>query len=181
MNALDPPATVESLIEQLGRLSDPQTLASAQALVRAVLDMHCAGLARILELAGTASEGSAGLVERFGSDDLISSLLLLHGLHPLSLEARVVAALDRINASGWALKVLAVSEGVVRVSVTRTGDPKRSAAGDRIRALIEHAMDQAAPDAERLVLVGDLDESHAAFVPLDRLRSPGPTAGGGHP
>jgi hypothetical protein len=180
MNAVDAPPEVESLIEQLGKVADQRALASAQALVRAVLDMHGAGLARILELVGASKEGAC-LVEALGRDDLVSSLLLLHGLHPTSLEARVRVALGRIGASGFTLELLGAGEGVVRVGVMRTGDPKRAAAGGRLRAIIEQAIERAAPDAEGLELVGelgDLDEKRAAFVPLDRLRTPGPAAGG---
>lgn len=180
MNVADAPPEIESLIERLGQVADRETLASAQALVRAVLDMHGAGLARILELVAASQEGG-GLVEALGRDDLVSSLLLLHGLHPSSLEARARAALGRIGASGFALEFLGAVEGFVRVGVTRTGDPQRAAAGGRLRALVEQAIERAAPDAEGLELVGDLgdlEERRAAFVPLDRLRTPGPVAGG---
>jgi hypothetical protein len=171
-------ASIESLIERLGQVADPETLASAQALVRAILDLHASGLARILEIVGAASRDGA-LVETLGNDDLVANLLLLHGLHPLSLEARVRLAVGRISASGWALALLDTDEGRVRIGVTRTGDAKRAVAADRVRSLIEQAIEQAAPDAEALTLIGQLeDEPRAVFIPLERLRTPGPAAHG---
>ncbi len=189
LNAYDEPAdadsrrdrpAIESLIEQLGQVADRRALESAQALVREVLDMHCAGLARILELVAAGSQEKGGIMDALARDDLVGSLLLLHGLHPLGLEARVRAALGRISASGWRLDLLAADEAILRVGVTRTGDAKRGAGGDRVRALIEQAIERAAPDAEGLAIVGDLGEDAPPdFVPLERLRSRGPAADGG--
>jgi Fe-S cluster biogenesis protein NfuA/nitrite reductase/ring-hydroxylating ferredoxin subunit len=38
-----------------------------------------------------------GLVERLATDDLVASLLLVHGLHPHDVHRRVSAALDRVR------------------------------------------------------------------------------------
>lgn len=171
-------SSIESLIEQLGQVADPETLAGAQALVRAILDLHACGLARILELVGASSPDGA-LVEAFGNDDLVANILLLHGLHPLSIETRVRLAIGRVSVSGWALELLDADEGRIRIGVTRTADAKRAAPADRVRSLLEQAIEQAAPDAAGLALIGQLeDEPRAAFVPLDRLRTPGPAAHG---
>ncbi len=173
------PPAVEALIEHLAQVADPRALESAQALVRAILDMHCAGLARILEHVSTAQDGG-GIMDALARDDLVGSLLLLHGLHPLGLEARARAALGRVGASGFRVELLGADEGVLRVGVTRSADAKRAAGGDRVRVLIEQAIEQAAPDAEGLVIVGDLGDE-PDFIPLDRLRTPGPAAPAGRP
>lgn len=165
---------IEGLIERLGRTADPESRENAQQLVRAVLDLHRAALAKMLDLARGAREGGEALVDAFGGDDLVGSLLVLHGLHPASLEARAQAALRRVAASGWALELVSSAGGVLRVGAVRSGDPKRIAAADRVRGLVEDAVERAAPDAEGLEFAGDLVEVASppeAFVPVERLRS----------
>lgn len=175
---------IEALIADLGRGADPRALADARALVRAVLDLHGAGLARIVELArGSASPpaspgGPSSLLEALAADDAVAALLLLHGLHPVGIDVRVRAALKRASPVGWTSELLDAGGGILRVAIRRVGDPKRVATSDRVRALIEQAIEAAAPDAEGLEFSGDLDDDAAAdFIPLERLRSPGPAAG----
>src|ERR1700733_4995688 len=48
----------------------------AQQLVREGVGLYGAGLDRIVAL------GDPGLAERLATDDLVASLLLVHGLHP---------------------------------------------------------------------------------------------------
>ncbi|OBH55576.1 NifU family protein [Mycobacterium sp. E2479] len=68
----------------------------AQQLVREVVGLYGAGLERIVRMAGDpVPEG--GLVERLATDDLVASLLLVHGLHPHDVHRRVSDALDRVR------------------------------------------------------------------------------------
>src|ERR1700749_4480882 len=62
----------------------------AQQLVREVVGLYGAGLERILQLA-------PDLAERLATDDLVASLLLVHGLHPHDVHRRVSDALDRVR------------------------------------------------------------------------------------
>ena len=63
----------------------------AQQLVREVVGLYGAGLERIMRL------GEPGLAERLATDDLVASLLLVHGLHPHDVHRRVSDALDRVR------------------------------------------------------------------------------------
>jgi hypothetical protein len=168
--------TIESLIERLSQVADPQTLAIAQGLVRAVLDLHQAGLARILELVPLAQ------AEAIVGDGVVAKLLLLHGLHPDSIETRARAALERLSPTGWRIELVDARDGFVRVALSRVGDAKRAAMGDRVRALIEQAIDEAAPEAAGLEISGGSgDDADATFIPIERLRIRGPVAGDGLP
>src|ERR1700756_6954 len=53
----------------------------AQQLVREVVGLYGAGLERIVQLA-------PDLAERLAADDLVASLLLVHGLHPHDVHRR---------------------------------------------------------------------------------------------
>jgi Fe-S cluster biogenesis protein NfuA/nitrite reductase/ring-hydroxylating ferredoxin subunit len=63
----------------------------AEQLVGEVVDLYGAGLSRIL----TAAD--PGMLNRLVADDLVASLLLVHGLHPHDVRRRVSDALDRVR------------------------------------------------------------------------------------
>lgn len=67
------------------------TYERAAQLVREVVGLYGAALERILAQAGP------DLAERLATDDLVASLLLVHGLHPHDLHRRVSDALDRVR------------------------------------------------------------------------------------
>ena len=64
----------------------------AEQLVREVVGLYGAGLERIVALLGDPR-----LAEQLATDDLVASLLLVHGLHPHDLHRRVSDALDRVR------------------------------------------------------------------------------------
>ena len=65
----------------------------AELLVGEVTDLYGAALQRIMQLVAVAPE----LIEQFTSDDMIASLLLVHGLHPHDVRRRVEDALDKVR------------------------------------------------------------------------------------
>jgi Fe-S cluster biogenesis protein NfuA/nitrite reductase/ring-hydroxylating ferredoxin subunit len=67
----------------------------AQQLVREVVGLYGAGLERIIQL--SQSYGDSGMAERLATDDLVASLLLVHGLHPHDVHRRVNDALDSVR------------------------------------------------------------------------------------
>jgi Fe-S cluster biogenesis protein NfuA/nitrite reductase/ring-hydroxylating ferredoxin subunit len=67
----------------------------AEQLVREVVDLYGAGLSRILAAVG--DQADPGILDRLVADDLVASLLLVHGLHPYDVRRRVSDALDRVR------------------------------------------------------------------------------------
>ena len=94
---------------------------AAQQLVREVVGLYGAGLQRIMAL----SE-DPGAAERLATDDLVASLLLVHGLHPHDTRRRVSDALDRVRpylgSHGGDVELLEVvfqqGEATVRLAFT---------------------------------------------------------------
>lgn len=68
----------------------------AQQLVREIVGLYGAGLERIMRMAADP-DPDGGLAERLATDDLVASLLLVHGLHPHDVRRRVSDALDRVR------------------------------------------------------------------------------------
>lgn len=128
---------VEELLHLFDRCADSER-AAARELVRALLNLHTAGIAKLLELSGPDA------VARGVDDPLVSGLLLLHGLHPLSAEARVRRALEqarpRFHAHGGDVELLSATDEVVRLRL-------HGEASERLHALAEACVVEAAPDA----------------------------------
>ena len=149
---------VEALVGALEQCPDPATREAARQLVRTLLDLHAAGLGRVLDLAGRQS----ALAERLADDDLVSSLLLLHGLHPRPAAERVARGLERVRpllrSVGGDVELIEADEAVVRLRL-------RGESAPALRKVVEEAVTEAAPDAALEVEeVGD--PSQAGRVPL---------------
>ena len=69
----------------------------AEELVRLVVDLYGAGLERLLEIVHESGRLDDELLDRLAADDLVASLLLVHGLHPYDVETRVARALDGVR------------------------------------------------------------------------------------
>ena len=113
---------IEGLLQELGTVADPRVREKAEELVRLLMELYGSALVRVLEIVddtGSADE----IFDRLAADDLVASLLVLHGLHPLNIETRIVHALDRVRpylgSHGGDVKLLGVKDG--RSSLTLRG------------------------------------------------------------
>ncbi len=148
---------LDALIADIERLADPVLRAKAQELVQGLLDYHGAGLRRLVEHIDAAGDSGRRIIEELTRDPLVSSLLLLHGLHPTRLETRVEQALERVRpmlrSHGGDVELLSVVDGVVRLRMQGScnGCPSSSVT---LRTAIEEAINAAAPDLSALEVEG---------------------------
>jgi Fe-S cluster biogenesis protein NfuA len=110
---------LEALLQEAERFEGPTGRGHTREIVQALLDLHGAGLEKILDrIAATGGAGLA-LIDELASDGLVEGLLLLHGLHPLGVEERVQQALEGVRpylrSHGGNVELLGVSDGVVRL------------------------------------------------------------------
>jgi Fe-S cluster biogenesis protein NfuA/nitrite reductase/ring-hydroxylating ferredoxin subunit len=96
-------------------------------------------------------EESEKTFKGFAEDELISHLLLLHGLHPLDVETRVVRALEEVRpylqSHGGNVELLGIEGDVARVRLQGSCDGCPSSAVT-LKLAIEEAVQKAAPDLE---------------------------------
>jgi Fe-S cluster biogenesis protein NfuA len=148
---------IESLIQAAERFVDPVAQAQTRELVQALLDLHGAALERMLEQ--LAESGPAGLaaIGMLARNELVGSLLLLHGLHPLDLETRVCQGLEKLRPSllstGGDVELLGCDDGVVRVRFMETGE-EFSPPPIPLKSMIEEAIWDKAPDAKAIDIEG---------------------------
>ena len=140
---------IESLVLRIEQLADAEARASAVELFQLVMDLHGAGLERMMEIAFEAGDSGRACIDKFARDDLVGSLLLLYGLHPLDLESRVAEALNRVGPSlrshGGAVELLGVNDGVVRLRLEVSANGCSSSA-QTMKAALEEAIYNVAPD-----------------------------------
>lgn len=144
----------------------------AELLVGEVTDLYGAALQRIIGLLAAAPE----FVEQFAADNLIASLLLVHGLHPHDTRRRVEDALDRVRpylgSHGGDVAVLSVAEGPdgaavqLRFSGTCQSCPSSAVT---LEFTVEDAIRAAAPEVRTIEVVA----AHAGpgVIPTDSLLS----------
>ncbi len=161
---------LESIEELLGRIegaADPSLRAAARELIELVMDLHGTALGRMIEMFRAGGEPGLQWLDKLGRDDLISSLLVLYGLHPETLEVRVERAIEKLRPSlkkrGGDVELLSAADGITRLRLRGNGHAAP------LKQLVEGALYQAAPDISSLVIEGP--EESAGFVPLEMLRS----------
>lgn len=163
---------IGELVQNLETIADPSYRAGAKELVQSLMDLHGAGLERILEVVFQSGETGTRIIDDLGHDPLVSNLLILYGLHPEELTTRVEHKLHQIQSKlqkmGAEANLISSAEGNIRVRISIEGHACGST-GRTAQALVEEAIYEAAPDLKTLVIEG-LDEPVAAgFIAIEKL------------
>ena len=125
----------------------------AEQLVGEVTDLYGAGLERML---GIAVAADPALVDAFVADNLVASLLLVHGLHPHDVNRRIEDALDSVRpylgSHGGDVKLLGVVDDVVRLEFAGSCKSCPSSAVT-LELTVEDAVRAAAPEITSIEVV----------------------------
>lgn len=139
-------ARVEEALEQLEGLPASPRETAMQA-VAALVELYGEGWARALACVDVQCPGGAAAL---AEDELVSHLLMIHGLHPTDVEGRVRGALEEVgtvvNADGLEVELLGIEEGVA--SLRFGGNGHTPVPG--LKDLVEQTVFQAAPELERV-------------------------------
>jgi hypothetical protein len=150
-------ARVERLLAELRHLLPLPAWQRVEDALRAVVRLYGAGLARSLAHARAAGASSPAFDELLCGDELLASLLVLHGLHPLATRERVERALAGVRAAlglaDDALVLVRVSAGVL---VLEAGPGIGGGAMSRglAEATIRRVLETAAPELTSIELTG---------------------------
>jgi Fe-S cluster biogenesis protein NfuA/nitrite reductase/ring-hydroxylating ferredoxin subunit len=166
---------IEALLEAAST-GGPVARERAEELVRLVVDLYGAGLERLLEIVHESGRLDDDLLDRLAADDLVASLLAVHGLHPDDVETRVRKALDGVRpylgSHGGDMEFLGVTEdGVVRLRMLGSCDGCPSSSVTLTLA-VETAIQAAAPEVTGI----EVEEpapggARASVIPVSALRS----------
>jgi Fe-S cluster biogenesis protein NfuA/nitrite reductase/ring-hydroxylating ferredoxin subunit len=162
----------------------------AEELVRLMADLYGAGLERVLEIIHDAGRLDDDALAALAKDNLVSSLLLVHGLHPYDMTTRVEEALESVRpylgSHGGDVELIDVSdEGTVRLRLLGSCDGCPSSSVT-LKLAVEGAIESAAPEVINIEVEQPEPEPASAgastgssagsfnggpLIPVDALRS----------
>jgi Fe-S cluster biogenesis protein NfuA len=140
---------VQALSAAVDEIPDAHARELAQELAAAVIAMYGDGLRRIMEAISASREAGATIVDELSQDGAVASLLLIHDLYPISLEERVIEALDTVRpymeSHGGNVELVGVEDGVATLELQ--GSCNGCAASQATLELaIKQALDEHCPD-----------------------------------
>ena len=84
---------LDALLHESDAQPDPAGRARTREIVQVLMEFHGAAVERMLEHLLSSSDAGQPLIDALAEDELISSLLLLYGLHPLENTCSLIAHL----------------------------------------------------------------------------------------
>jgi Fe-S cluster biogenesis protein NfuA len=147
---------IQARLAQLESLPDAALRELVSECLADVLSLHGAGLSRILDIVAESSE-SAVLCEKLAGDADVAALLLIHGLHPVSIETRIQRALEGVSpyirSHGGDIEVVSIADGVVtlRMHGTCKSCPSSTAT---LELVVRRAIEEACPDLNGIEVEG---------------------------
>jgi Fe-S cluster biogenesis protein NfuA/nitrite reductase/ring-hydroxylating ferredoxin subunit len=146
---------VERRLHEIDSLPDPAARDVATGGVQALLELYGEGLGRIVDVVAEHAEAPE-LARAFAEDELISHLLLLHGLHPSGLEDRIRQALGEVRpyleSHGGNVELVGIEGTAVKLRLqgSCSGCPSSTMT---LKLAIENAIRKAAPEVEQVLAV----------------------------
>jgi Fe-S cluster biogenesis protein NfuA/nitrite reductase/ring-hydroxylating ferredoxin subunit len=146
---------VEQLTAAIDASADPFVRATVDELVSSIIELYGEGLTRIVH--EVTEQGDESLLRRLAEDSVIGSLMLIHDLYPVPLEARVQGALASVRpymeSHGGDVELLRLEDGVAHLRLIGHchGCPASAAT---LELAIKEALDDAAPDLLGLEVEG---------------------------
>lgn len=158
---------VDELVQRVTALPDSEARRAALELLKSVMDLHGAGLARMVEALSADDAGRASLA-KLGEDPLICGLLVLYGVHPLGLEDRVKRALENIRLQlhklGASVEVVMVGDGAVRLKIE---GKVQGFSPEKLKTAVEQVILEGAPEVSDIVFEGLISPN---FVPVQMIQ-----------
>jgi Fe-S cluster biogenesis protein NfuA len=150
-------ARVEELLDALNSGGFGGAAPAAEELVSLLVGLYGDGLARIMTVLADQGLPGQAMIDKLADDPAVESLLLLHDLHPLDVDARIQRALDRVRpylgSHAGGVEYLGVFDGVARLKLEGSchGCPSSTVT---VQLAITGAVQDAAPEVSEVVVEG---------------------------
>lgn len=114
---------IQELIGEIDSLDDKNIRGMMQECVQELLGFYGLGLHKILKIISNGSSSAAkDIYNNLIADSFISGLLLIHDLHPLDLNTRLHAALEKVkpymDSHGGSVEIVSLENGVARLKLS---------------------------------------------------------------
>jgi Fe-S cluster biogenesis protein NfuA/nitrite reductase/ring-hydroxylating ferredoxin subunit len=152
--------------------------------VSLLVGLYGDGLDRIVTLLGEQGQAGAQMLATIADDPQVEGLLLLHGLHPLDVDARIQRALDRVRpylgSHAGGVEYLGVTDGVARLRLEGSchGCPSSTVT---VQLAIQGAVEDAAPEVTEVVVEGMTAAPEPKLLQIGQRPDAAPGLAGGGP
>lgn len=170
---------LDDLLERVEQVPGPTTDAAMET-VGLLTEVYGEALARILDVAG------ADAAHRCAEDELLRHLLVLHDLHPDSVDRRVEQVVAEVRPlveeSGGHVELVGIEDRIARIRVSSPGGGcgSCSSSSDPIEEAIVDSLLALAPELARVEPLHDEPGGGAqALIPVEALLRRPVQAGGG--
>jgi len=161
------------LVEQLEQYPDTEVRDKALDLVQIILQLYGESLRRMIATLESEPRRDQ-ILARMASDEVIRSILLIHGLMPINLYDRVAAKLSDLRhylvSQGCDVELLGIDDARARMRLIRSGKGAPPIAV--LKAEIEKALSEVAPDLAGVEIEGlseQIEATAKAAAALGRM------------
>jgi Fe-S cluster biogenesis protein NfuA/nitrite reductase/ring-hydroxylating ferredoxin subunit len=158
---------LQKLLAEVEALPYPGARELIQDCMESVLGFYGAGLKRILQVVSEDGPEGRKVFRDLIRDDVVKGLLLVHDLHPLNLEARLLEALDKVRpylkSHGGNVELISLENNVARLRLQGTCQSCASSSVT-LELAIRHAIEQACPDLAHFEVEGVAQDKPAASL-----------------
>jgi Fe-S cluster biogenesis protein NfuA/nitrite reductase/ring-hydroxylating ferredoxin subunit len=158
---------LQKLLAEVEALPYPGARELIQDCMGAVLGFYGAGLKRILQVVSEDGAEGRKVFRDLIQDDVIKGILLIHDLHPLDLEGRLLEALDKVRpylkSHGGNVQLISLEKNIARLRLQGTCQSCASSSVT-LELAIRHAIEQACPDLAHFEVEGVTEEKPAASL-----------------
>jgi Fe-S cluster biogenesis protein NfuA/nitrite reductase/ring-hydroxylating ferredoxin subunit len=162
---------IQELVARIDSLPDREAGALLQTCMQTVLAFYGEGLARLLDVVRSAAPDGEKICDALGRDSVVRGFLLIHDLHPLSLETRLREALDKVRpylkSHGGNVELIRLEDDVACLRFVGHCESCPSSAVT-LELALRQAIEEACPD-----LAGFEVEGMEEAVPGDASLLPG--------
>lgn len=173
-NSADPAAgmnregkRIQEIVEQIEAMPNPAARALMQECMESVLSFYGDGIARILEVVKRSGIGGQKAYDDLLHDNVVSGLLLIHGLHPHDLATRLRAALDKVRpymeSHGGNVELLSLENDFARLRLQGSCKTCPSSAVT-LELAVRHAIEAACPDLAGFAVEGAAEVARNAYT-----------------
>jgi Fe-S cluster biogenesis protein NfuA/nitrite reductase/ring-hydroxylating ferredoxin subunit len=169
---------IQQLVEKIESMPDPVTRAMLQECMEATLAFYGNGLERMLLIVKDLGMEGQKAYDKLINDNIVRGLLLIHGLHPLSLEIRLRQALDKVRpymeSHGGNVEVLSLENDFARLRLQ--GSCKSCPSSSVTMELaVRQAIEEACPDLQGFEVEGAIEpppdgKTHKPYAAPDWTR-----------
>lgn len=154
---------IDELVDLVEQAPGPTAEAALEG-IQCLLEVYGEALARVIDAV------PEGVLEHLAGDELLAHLLVLHDLHPGTVEDRVRQVLDELRpplaSRGGELELVGIEDGVARVRLSG-GGCGHSASAD-LEQVVADSVLALAPELGSVESVHDGDGTQA-LIPVEAL------------